>query len=931
MGKIFKLKDAITLIWETVKITEEQGEETGCPYIFIVGSGISAPEILTAGGIIQHCKEQVKRRYKENENDLNIICKEAEKYVVNSAGYYSYWFGQAYKNKIHRQQYLKSIINNARISTSNLLLAQILNSRKVATTVITPNFDNHLVKSLNLLGNYDVFSANNVLDNIALNKNPRNLQIMHVHGTYEFYDCCNLENEITKIANGQGIKSTAGTIEEFLKSQSPIVIGYSGWEDDVIMTKLKERLQYAALPYSLLWFCFTTEDYEILPGWLRDSDDVIFVLPELKKDTDDEINNKEDNPVLPAEDVLNALITKFGFDAPNLFSNPIQYYIELIDSFLPENIEIFPIRAWKRRLDYIEEHLGDIEKQIISLDAAAARKDVKDITRIMKEMDYGFIPTDDMEHIVNGVILPLMNSKNRIEEIKDLQEFLNEVLDLFLVRAKDMSNDKLRVYLHKVMHFFSVYAYKMLNDNILEICDKILNICKMEENYEEIALATLGVKSDISDEGQKIELQNEILERGKKKIEDYQIAGCMLTALYRQIKMRGSITEEQKALINCIKMNHEEDKKLLEHYYSIMLDLSEDYIDVGIPVEDLVASVFEKELSSQLILHACMVQHKLENDIKRRIEIAAEVITDIDIDHFQSCRECCDYGCLLSAIIVDKVNLKELVSRDYIDRAIELCHKEERCEFIYQIIIDSLYIYITSIDSQYEKRELCRQLIEICDKSKLYKDWVYFCNLYIEQLDEKEKLRYIQENKKFQVYEEACQKVDRAVAFYIAHKRDECKNLLLEASEEYDTIFDEQYNPALLNICFMARRNEIPDLNISVLDVLDKIDYEKTDAFYNINRALIYVSQGDWGLAREEIEKIKIGLDAAIQWWSREDVVGKYEKSLVLLLLLLNDKLNEDIEDVKINEFWEFCSENVTMPGDIETAFNIIKSKYLQN
>lgn len=53
MGKIFKLKDAITLIWETVKITEEQGE-TGCPYVFIVGSGISAPEILTASGIIQH-------------------------------------------------------------------------------------------------------------------------------------------------------------------------------------------------------------------------------------------------------------------------------------------------------------------------------------------------------------------------------------------------------------------------------------------------------------------------------------------------------------------------------------------------------------------------------------------------------------------------------------------------------------------------------------------------------------------------------------------------------------------------------------------------------------------------------------------------------------------------------------------------------------
>ncbi|MCI8322010.1 MAG: hypothetical protein HFH02_13180 [Dorea sp.] len=256
MGEIIKLREAVALIWETVKTTEEQGTIES-PYVFIVGSGISAPEILTAGGIIEHCQERVRELYKEDNEELEKVSQESEKLLVNSAKFYSYWFGQAYKNKKNRQQYLKDVINNARISTSNLLLAQILNSKKIATTVITPNFDNHLLKSLNLLGNYDVFSANNVLDNIALNKNSDNIQIMHVHGTYEFYDCCNLENEIVKIANEQGIRTTAGTIEEFLKSQSPIVIGYSGWEDDVIMSKLKERIEYAALPYKWLWFCFT--------------------------------------------------------------------------------------------------------------------------------------------------------------------------------------------------------------------------------------------------------------------------------------------------------------------------------------------------------------------------------------------------------------------------------------------------------------------------------------------------------------------------------------------------------------------------------------------------------------------------------------------------------------------------------------------------
>lgn len=180
-----------------------------------------------------------------------------------------------------------------------------------------------------------------LLDNIALSRNSSDIQLMHVHGTYEFYDCCNLEQEITRVANETGIKSTAGTIEEFLKNQSPIVIGYSGWEDDVIMSKIKERLLYAALPYGIIWFCFSNKDYEILPEWLKSSEDVFFVLPDIVSDEEKTVDkNKEEQLFLPAEDVFTALIAKFEFEAPKLFSNPIQYYIDLIDGFFHKT-EIF--------------------------------------------------------------------------------------------------------------------------------------------------------------------------------------------------------------------------------------------------------------------------------------------------------------------------------------------------------------------------------------------------------------------------------------------------------------------------------------------------------------------------------------------------------------------------------------------------------------
>lgn len=465
VGEIIKLREAVTLIWETVKTNNDQGE-LECPYVFIAGSGISAPEILTAGGIIQQCQERVRELYKEDSERLDEVFQRSESFLENSAKYYSYWFEQAYKNKKNRQQYLKDIIINARISTSNLLLAQILNSKKVATTVITPNFDNHLQKSLNLLGNYDVFSANNVLDNIALNKNSENIQIMHVHGTYEFYDCCNLENEIVKIANEQGIKTTAGTIEEFLKSQSPIVIGYSGWEDDVIMSKLKERIEYAALPYKWLWFCFTRKDYDTLPDWLKNSDDVNFVLPDLKMDMEKHIEEKEENPILPAEDVLNALITKFKFEAPFLFSNPIQYYIDLIDGFLPENIEIFPIRSWKRRLDKVEKYLGEIDKQIILLDAAAAKKDIVEITKILKEINYNFLLYDDLEHILKGVLLPLLNNKNRIENTEELFGFLDAIISLLSIKVKEINAEKLNLFLGKTVIIIQYNQRKIEKENL---------------------------------------------------------------------------------------------------------------------------------------------------------------------------------------------------------------------------------------------------------------------------------------------------------------------------------------------------------------------------------------------------------------------------------------------------------------------------------
>lgn len=99
--------------------------------------------------------------------------------------------------------------------------------------------------------------------------------------------------------------------------------------------------------------------------------------------------------------------------------------------------------------------------------------------------------------------------------------------------------------------------------------------------------------------------------------------------------------------------------------------------------------------------------------------------------------------------------------------------------------------------------------------------------------------------------------------------------------------------------------------------------------FLNINKALVYLSQDDWQTAREEIGKIETDLEEAVQWWSKEDVVGKKEKTLVLLLLALEGKLDKDHEDARKNEFWDFCLENVTIPEDMKAEVNDVQLKYI--
>lgn len=298
------------------------------------------------------------------------------------------------------------------------------------------------------------------------------------------------------------------------------------------------------------------------------------------------------------------------------------------------------------------------------------------------------------------------------------------------------------------------------------------------------------MKSDISDTEEKVLLQNQVIDRGVQKIDDVEI-------------------------------------------------------------DNFVSQLAERNVTDELLLHAHWIQCEKHEDSQHKVDIATKAIAEYDYNGIDSCRECLDFSYLLSTIIICKIELGLAVEQRYIDLAIKLCYKEEGCYYVAKNLTIALDAYIDSIGSQFEKRELCKKAVDICNRSEMYMDWAYFCQKYIDNVDQQEREEFLSSNDRFKQYKLARENISIAIKEYVNSNKEMCKNLLLEASETFEELFAGSFNPALVNICFMARRGEIPGLEISVLDVLNKVTWMDNDAFLNINKALSYLEEEDWEEARD--------------------------------------------------------------------------------
>ena len=128
------------------------------------------------------------------------------------------------------------------------------------------------------MGGDNIITSDNNESNMLIDVDPQKIQIIYLHGKYNNYKCKNLIDEINKRDNSEF--SMDKLLSHYLRNKSPIIMGYSGIYDDVFMESIQKRLKND-VPFNYYWFCYSKDDYEKLPNWLKNNKQVKFILPKI--------------------------------------------------------------------------------------------------------------------------------------------------------------------------------------------------------------------------------------------------------------------------------------------------------------------------------------------------------------------------------------------------------------------------------------------------------------------------------------------------------------------------------------------------------------------------------------------------------------------------------------------------------------------------
>lgn len=874
---IYSVRDAIQHITRTIQLNKDSNAQQ-LPYFFIAGAGISAPNIPSANGIIKKCKEQVKSMCSSDEYQHHVDTIGME----SVADQYSSWMALAFPNKIDRSNFFRQQIKNAGITSANLLLAQILCSKKVATTVLTPNFDDILKQSMDLLGQRNVLVAENAMDNLSITPyNQEELQIVHVHGTYRFYDCANLNSEILEVTNKNGTLSSTQLLRNFLQAQAPIIIGYSGWESDVIMTCLAERLSYP-VPRSYIWVCYTQEDYAKLPGWLKSNKDVIFVLPDSyfsdeKCDTNVETKRKDPSfgdeyvkqqycQTVDAASFFYKLISNLGIAEPAVFTNPSDYYKNLSENILPKDQYSWHLKYWAEKMHRLTAQNQPVEQAIRHLEAALVERDFDKIVNQIKQLtesEYANT-SEDADFICSTLFPKILNSDFLVNTDDHCHSLCSEMLD-FQDKHSHLVKDR-SILQHKIMRLASRKSFS------LDLLNKIHAISQKHSQATVDELVAWGdVINNLPPEKQLAEFDSLLSvckssenAGGSNSSEIHAITYLATMDRILVLPINDAIAEYQRVRQELIS---EKDAYILRIY--------------GINV---AARIAQKTSDA-----TCALASDILCDLERIVE-SYSTLYEATSDDFFWANKC--YSCIYNLLLCDEaglVQVNNLLGRvEHLLDHIRPNDKIKDCELRNLLSAVACY-YPVDIISDQQKIEFLQKLnnqnAEDPDQSTI--DLFDYAILGAYTYSQDPSAYYMH----FSAEELSGAAHSRAIEKY-------CEGSLAEAETALvallDNPIDEIRKLAAGNLAYMIRRNEAPTVTQSFERLVEMADSDNSTLQVNI---LLYFAINKNGEASDLCRQTWHAFcqlspaerEDAANWWQNTDVVGVEEHKIVTSLLRYAD------------------------------------------
>jgi MoaA/NifB/PqqE/SkfB family radical SAM enzyme len=270
-------------------------------YFFFAGAGVSTPQVPLASAIVQQLRSK-DRRHDVRDPEQSPLAQ------------YSAILKAVYPSREGRRQYFQDLIRDKPIPPACLRLAYLLTSKKCPNVLVTPNFDDFFARACELSGQKcDVYERAESIPIVQWSTDRP--KVAHIHGTYRDYDIANLRGELSSI---KGVKDA---LLHLLHDRSPLVLGYSGWQDDVFMGALRKHLGHQnSLLYPLYWFCHDANSLSSLPAWLKNHPDVNFVVADQQ-----DISRR-----LHARDVLQDLINALHLPPPALSVDPIGVFLQRV-------------------------------------------------------------------------------------------------------------------------------------------------------------------------------------------------------------------------------------------------------------------------------------------------------------------------------------------------------------------------------------------------------------------------------------------------------------------------------------------------------------------------------------------------------------------------------------------------------------------------